>query len=336
MERKEKRNNYLDIAKGIAIISIIIGHLDIEIVNRIVFTYHIPVFLLITGYFMNEKRSIKEFAINRLRTLMIPYAVTCIVIILLGTLEGFLIGNPVGMLKRWVMASAYGSGGTYYEPFMIYQIGAIWYLPASYVAGFVLRLSLKYSYRVRICIIGMAFAIGYLSSKYLFWFPMSIQAGLCCAIFMYIGWHCRNVKSAEISKEIKVVVIIISLIAWISFIIQFQGFYLVNNYYGRGIVDFISSICASMLIVFISYWINETSGFCRKILIFAGRYSLLILCVHIVELNLVPWNTIIMYLFGISHIQSSIILLFIKPVIILVIVAILSKMRIVRKVYGYE
>ncbi len=77
MESKVKRNNYLDIAKGISIISIIIGHLDIEIINRIVFTYHIPVFLLITGCFISEKRSVKEFAINRFKKLMIPYIFTC-------------------------------------------------------------------------------------------------------------------------------------------------------------------------------------------------------------------------------------------------------------------
>lgn len=336
MERKEKRNNYLDIAKGIAIISIIIGHLDIEIVNRIVFTYHIPVFLLITGYFISEKRSVKEFALNRFKTLMIPYAVTCMVIILLGTAEGFFIGNPLEMLKRWVMASAYGSGGTYYEPFMIYQIGAIWYLPASYVAGLILRFSLKYSYRVRICIIGMAFAVGCLSSKYLFWFPMSIQAGLCCVVFMYIGWNFRNLKYTEISKEIKMLVIVVSIIAWISFIVQFQGFYLVNNYYGRGTVDFFSSICASVVIVFLSYLINRKSGLCRNVLLFAGRYSLLILCVHIVELNLVPWKAIIMCSLGTSDLQSGIILAFLKPVVILVMVAILSRIGIVRKVYGYE
>ncbi len=42
-----KGEKYLDLAKGIEIISIIIGHLGIYTINRIVYTYHTPVFLYI-------------------------------------------------------------------------------------------------------------------------------------------------------------------------------------------------------------------------------------------------------------------------------------------------
>ena len=45
------RNKTLDIAKGIAMISIILGHLSVWRINCVVFTYHIPIFYLITGYF---------------------------------------------------------------------------------------------------------------------------------------------------------------------------------------------------------------------------------------------------------------------------------------------
>ena len=46
------RNKTLDIAKGIAMISIILGHLSVWRINCVVFTYHIPIFYLITGYFL--------------------------------------------------------------------------------------------------------------------------------------------------------------------------------------------------------------------------------------------------------------------------------------------
>ena len=46
------RNKMLDIAKGIAMISIILGHLSVWRINCVVFTYHIPIFYLITGYFL--------------------------------------------------------------------------------------------------------------------------------------------------------------------------------------------------------------------------------------------------------------------------------------------
>lgn len=35
----------VDITRGIAIFSIIIGHLGIGIVNRVVYTFHVPIFM---------------------------------------------------------------------------------------------------------------------------------------------------------------------------------------------------------------------------------------------------------------------------------------------------
>lgn len=66
---------------------------SIIFINRVVFTFHVPIFFFITGYFMNSKCGIKDYARNKLRTLIIPYIVTCIVIVMLGTLNGFIQGG---------------------------------------------------------------------------------------------------------------------------------------------------------------------------------------------------------------------------------------------------
>ena len=61
-------------------ISIIIGHLGEPSINRVVFTFHVPVFFFITGYFLSDRKSIKDFIKNKARTLLVPYALTCAVI----------------------------------------------------------------------------------------------------------------------------------------------------------------------------------------------------------------------------------------------------------------
>ena len=55
MKTKSTRLQYIDIAKGIAMICIILGHLGNASINRIVFTFHVPIFFFITGYFTNKK-----------------------------------------------------------------------------------------------------------------------------------------------------------------------------------------------------------------------------------------------------------------------------------------
>ena len=47
----QSRIEYFDIAKGMGILSIILGHMGVEGVDRIVFTFHVPLFFLISGYF---------------------------------------------------------------------------------------------------------------------------------------------------------------------------------------------------------------------------------------------------------------------------------------------
>lgn len=45
----KKRDIGLDITKGIAMLFIIAGHLGIDIINRFVFTFHVPLFFLLSG-----------------------------------------------------------------------------------------------------------------------------------------------------------------------------------------------------------------------------------------------------------------------------------------------
>lgn len=55
---KTKRFQYVDIA----MICIILGHLGNPSINRMVFTFHVPIFFFITSYFTNNKRRLPEFA----------------------------------------------------------------------------------------------------------------------------------------------------------------------------------------------------------------------------------------------------------------------------------
>jgi len=117
---KTKRLQYVDIARGIAMICIILGHLGNPAINRVVFTFHVPIFFFITGYFTSTKRSK-----NKIRTLLVPYAISCLAIIILGTMLGAHYGDAASAFKGWLSASLYGAGDSYTVPFTIKGIGAI-------------------------------------------------------------------------------------------------------------------------------------------------------------------------------------------------------------------
>ena len=117
----ENRVQYIDVAKGIAMICIILGHLGDANINRVVFTFHVPIFFFITGYFTNSERNITEFVKNKLMTLIVPYIVTCLLIVILGTIDGWNKGNPFYALVYWSKASLYGAGSEHVDPFLFRQ-----------------------------------------------------------------------------------------------------------------------------------------------------------------------------------------------------------------------
>lgn len=157
---KKPRLQYVDIARGIAMICIILGHLGNPSINRVVFTFHVPIFFFITGYFTSTKRSLPEFTKNKARTLLVPYAMACLVIIILGTLLGFHYGNAADAFKGWIYASIYGAGDSYTVPFYIKGIGAIWFLWATFWGSVFLRISLDFNKYTRVFSIFALFALG--------------------------------------------------------------------------------------------------------------------------------------------------------------------------------
>ena len=51
----KKRICYIDIAKGFAMLCIIAGHFGIASADRFVYTFHVPLFFLLSGYFLSTK-----------------------------------------------------------------------------------------------------------------------------------------------------------------------------------------------------------------------------------------------------------------------------------------
>ena len=130
------RLSYMDIAKGFGILCVIAGHMGNEAINRFVFSFHMPLFFIISGYFLSQKHTPKEVLFKRCKKLLPPYIFTCFCILALSILKN-LIGIVIGIksidnlvldIVKWIYASLYGAGSNHNYPFLIIPIGAIWFL----------------------------------------------------------------------------------------------------------------------------------------------------------------------------------------------------------------
>ena len=82
--------------------------------------------------------------------MLVPYIISSIVIIIIGTLKGVWWNNAFDEFQNWCYAALYGAGDTYTEPFWIPGIGAIWFLWATFWGSIFLRISFKFDKYIRL------------------------------------------------------------------------------------------------------------------------------------------------------------------------------------------
>lgn len=225
------------------------GHLGIGRINSFVFTFHVPIFFLISGYFLNDKQSVCEYTKRKGKQLIIPYIITCIFIVVGTTIKGIIqtnsLENVVQNIKIWIIASIYGSGTIEYtSPFYMKQIGATWFLLALFFALVIVRYLItdKSSF---FWIIIIAY-FGYKMTDVI-WLPFSIQAGMTASLFVYIGWLAK--KNRLFERKISFPVLSGIICIWLYCIIFGGQLYLVRNYFGNGLLDIIGALCGSYLVI---------------------------------------------------------------------------------------
>ncbi len=311
-------------------------------INRVVFTFHLPIFWLITGYFTKEGESLPLVIKKRFRTLLVPYYITCLVIMMASCIFRIVNGQPeliVERLKYWGFATLYGAGDPYSEPFIIISIGAIWFLWASFWGNIFLNLVLKMKPVCRIFAVAVLFAMGYYT-RVICWFPLSIQAGCCSVFFMYVGYLVKEVRPVyeSSSDELKISLFMISLGAWINLMQQFQSFWLVHSDIGRGILDVIGSLCGCYVLIIISKEIEKRLRILGRGLAYLGRYSIIVLLMHYVEVSFFPWNILndLMNDQGYGRVPRFIIRMSLKFLWIIGATVVLSRVKPFRELLGMK
>lgn len=286
----KKRVDYFDIAKGFSMICIILGHLGINRVNSFVFTFHVPIFFLISGYFISDKLTVEEFVKKRAKQLILPYLITCVFIIGGVTLRDIIIThgiqNVVDDVKTWVIASIYGSGSMEYNaPFYMKQIGALWFLLAMFFATVIVRYFMQFQYGY-IGILLTAY-VGYKTTN-MVWLPFSVQAGMAASLFIYLGMLARKYQILE--KEFDPAIKSGLAVLWSVCIIYAGRLYMVRNYYENGLLDVAGALAGSYLVLLGAKSVEKNTGILAGILRYYGSNSLVFLCFHAFDLCVLDWE----------------------------------------------
>lgn len=285
------RVEYLDIAKGIGIILVVLGH-AYQLPHdwfKVIFSVHMPLFLMISGYIYHfgKKERFRDFLKKNVIGLLVPYVLTSAIIIILKSAMAAVHGNNVWeQIRLWGIAALYGSGSKIPEGLedTVAAIGVIWFLLALFIGKMLLRAILNS--RVPWLWALLLFLASYISTDY-FWLPLSIQPGFCSVLFLYLGYAIGQADMFSMEK-VRFPIRILAAAAWVYCIIFCGKLCVVDNNYEYPLQNLIGAICGIYTIIYISQLIEKYIRFLKRPLAFLGRISLGVMCTHLIALMCWP------------------------------------------------
>lgn len=216
----KKRLAYIDICKGIGMLAIIIGHLGVPSISKFLYTFHVPLFFLISGFFYKDEEG---FLKKRTANLVKAYLFTSLCVIIFDVIYELAkyiasygcSGGGIACFEimlstvvKWAVATAYGSGSrSDFLRLNLPVMGATWFLLASIIGMLLLHIGLRFK-RYAVIFFIICFATGAITARFT-WLPFSIQSGMTAAIFFYIGYLGkikRDNANAKVSLHSKYII----------------------------------------------------------------------------------------------------------------------------------
>ncbi len=267
-----KRLNYLDYAKGISIVLVVLGHIIYtqSPIKIWLYSFHLPLFFFISGCLLRYKNnySFNNILRNRIRTIMFPYFAFSLLLFPLWIFQTSVIQKVSLNLES---VSDY-----FIKVLTLRGPGALWFLPCLFLVevSFVFILNHIKNTRVIYFILLFSSFIPFIIKEYTMNKFVVIFLRVLVGIFFFgIGYYLFNyVNSKKINK--KLIILGLMLINVITSIIS--GFVdLYSLELGNYFLYYISAVSGMLCILLMCKTSLEL-----KPLRFLGSNSLIIMATH--------------------------------------------------------
>jgi len=297
----EKCNNnrikYIDIARGISIILMIIGHVINHGWKRnIIYSFHMPLFVIVSGYFFKENQSFKTFLKKNLVKLELPCILSLVVanIIIMFQHNMSFIDSITNTLK--ILLFSYSFQGQFLKNISVPSIGALWFIQTLLCSRFIFFMLLKIKkLKENSALLGIASfiitAFGCFLGIKAIWLPFSFDVSLVFIIFMYVGYMLNKYNLLDKILDNTGLILLICIVWLVG--TKFCNIELAIRHYPLGILSFITAILGTIFIFKIADIIDKKLKIIGNILAWYGKNSMYILCFHHLEGSVINYNKFI-------------------------------------------
>lgn len=323
-----KRIEWIDIAKGIGILLVILGH-AVQFgspLHNLIFSFHMPLFFILSGI-VYTYRDNKIFLYKKLVSLIIPYISFCII--------GLLVSIIVPYWKSELNIRAIIKDIYLANPDAI-NVSSIWFLVCLFIVSVFFNSIQKVDIKIQYIIVGVCLIAGFVYSKYFSELtflpdgrlPFNLDVSLIALTFFAIGvWMKKYITNYKVF-----------LVSCVIFIFSCAPNGRVNLHgltFNNPILYIMESISGAIILTYICYIISIKikKKNIIKILKYLGQHSLIILGVqsitirvYILIINIMEAKTYYLYGLPVVHQVSCFFSCIVISILVCIIVDMVKKL----------
>lgn len=315
---EKKRDIFFDIAKGLAIISVVVGHCW-PLSKRFVFSYHLLLFFFISGFFYNRKKYEKDPIGNIINKLKNNYPKYFIYSAFFLLIHNFLFNLGVISAPEYTIADFIKNGInlTMMVPSETLA-GAMWFVPVMIYAisifGVLVYIGSKFKNKLKSlifvgffsCILGL---LGLIINEKAMWLFLHIETSLVIMPVIFLAYICRILYDNKIDFR--------KYLTWYGFLISLGLIFLILRHYPTYLIELAvhNIFTKKMFFIVVIVGLYMSLSFTKLIsnvkflsthIAWIGKYSFEIMAFHFLIFKLIDFlyfkfnSEIILYLFPIS------------------------------------
>lgn len=276
------RIEWLDIAKGLGVLLVVVGHLWYNclfpVVNQMIYSFHMPMFFILSGFVFKKGNSrFGTFVLKKAKRLLLP----TFIFFVLGSIILIIADYPLtGIVKDFFFLRGLCP---YNAP--------CWYFIALFqlsVISYFINLD-KLSSISQAIVMFIAFAAGF----FLYEFNISIPFGLTRTVAAFFFFACgawlgkTNCKNKKLAMNIKISTNVGIMVLWIVFGVVLNNkvsFYkmILGNYF----FFIIAGICGSILLIEFSKLLEKTKKI-KCFFIKTSKNAIFIIGTHFILVDII-------------------------------------------------
>ncbi len=280
-----KRIEWLDIAKGLGILSVVAGHC-IPLTNplcQLIFQFHMPLFFMLSGFTFSEKDSFLTTLKKKAKSLIVPF------------LGYFLLGLAVTLAvtpwRKALTLEGIKADLILADPSNIHN-SSIWFLVCLFFVAVIFWVLKKFPVVLQILAVIFAFAVAVWYAKVRTFHPIfgyaRLPLNLDCVptglVFYMLGHYARRLKLTEKSTSSIWIEAVIALVATAVTLVVFKFNGYVNTHglvYNNPLLFVLGGLSGSLAVFGFSALISRISAgvpfYGKNILVWYGQNSLVVL-----------------------------------------------------------